>query len=893
MSTGNDVPRPGIGGKANNLRILGDRGLLVPKWTVLEIADFRNFLDGHDVGADWEALISRAEDREPGEAADDIAALLRRLSSSSGLRYAAARAVDRVGGFPVAVRSSGLEEDGNRHSFAGQFASFLNVLDFEAVVEAIIDCWASAYSERALRYRCQRGIPLSSDGIAVIVQTMVDADCSGVMFTRDPITGARRTIISSVFGLGEGLVSGMVDADTIVLDNRRDVVTRTVGNKQLETVCAANGGLAVQSVPDADRARFSLSDSEIGRLCDLADRVRAVFGTDQDIEWAITDDTVWVLQSRPITTGPAADLDPGGGELRIWDNSNIVENFGGASSPLTFTVAADMYGRLYREYARSLAVPEQQLLQMDRWLPYMLGSFHHRVHYNLLHWYRMVRIAPGYRLNRAMLEVSLGVAEPLDDELAQQLHPFDFSSRPRALWWRTRSALVYLRKIVTVERLAEHYLREYPGWQARYERIDYETFSADEIYRLLREFERDDVIATGPILVLDAVLLTCGALLFGLANRWLPHAPTWFPWAVVAPGPDIESAEPAAALIELSTAIQADPDAATLLDRVPPAELLDALRAAGKTSLLADIDRYLDDFGYRSPDELKLESPSLRDDPALLVTFLRQVPVTRAEGNDAAQQYLAQHLHGPRRLVFEWLRRKVRRGLGYRERVRFCRTRTFGTKKRMMRALGRGLTRRGVLARDTDVFLLRLEELRGCFEGTADPADLARVVELRRARLAADEKLRAPARFDTHGFPYDANLLRDAGFVATDSPTPSQGPVLQGIPSCAGVVEAAAVVTDTPVDAEGGILVAYRTDPGWVSVLPSASGLIIERGSPLTHLAIVARELGIPTIVQAPGITDRLTTGTRLRIDGGTGSITILAAAEQAAAQDTNERTQQ
>ena len=174
-----------------------------------------------------------------------------------------------------------------------------------------------------------------------------------------------------------------------------------------------------------------------------------------------------------------------------------------------------------------------------------------------------------------------------------------------------------------------------------------------------------------------------------------------------------------------------------------------------------------------------------------------------------------------------------------------------------------------------DVFFLRLEELRGAYEGTTAHTDLRGLVELRKRQQAEDEQLSAPSRFTTRGAAYWRGNLERAGFVKGGVARTGVRE-LRGTPSCPGVVEARAVVTDTPVDVDGGVLVTYRTDPGWVAALPSASALVIERGSPLTHVAIVARELGIPTVVQVKGAVTEMETGMRLRVDGGTGAITFL-----------------
>jgi len=215
----------------------------------------------------------------------------------------------------------------------------------------------------------------------------------------------------------------------------------------------------------------------------------------------------------------------------------------------------------------------------------------------------------------------------------------------------------------------------------------------------------------------------------------------------------------------------------------------------------------------------------------------------------------------------------VQRCLTDREQVRFCRTRIFGLSRRMFRAAGEDMARTGVLEAATDIFYLRLEELRGCFECNGDHREMRPLVALRKEQERCNWQRELPPRFMTRGGVYWDALDR-ARAEASEEDVLSNGK-LRGTPCSPGLVAGEARVIDRPVDVDGGVLVAYRTDPGWVSALRSASALLIERGSPLTHVAVVARELRIPTVVQIPGLTRRVRTGVQVVVDGGTGTIEL------------------
>jgi pyruvate,water dikinase len=504
----------------------------------------------------------------------------------------------------------------------------------------------------------------------------------------------------------------------------------------------------------------------------------------------------------------------------------------------------------------------------------MLGYFHGRVYYNLLHWYRMVRLAPGYRLNRKVLEASLGVEEPLPDATADGVHPYVFASPLTRLLSRTLTSAVFGWRFLRMSHSVTRFMRYFYASYRTFDGVDYDALPSAEAYRRFRDLERDLLEKWGPMMMLDATILTSLGLLGLLTRTWLPDAPAWLTWAAASPGPDIESAEPAREFAVLAAAVRADPALAAQVTTTPADQVRRGLAARGYGDFLAGIDRYIDRYGYRSPDELKLEVPDLREDPAQLFAMLSQAvgEPPPAFSRDAAREYLDAHLKGPRRWLYDLVRGKARTALADRERLRFCRTRAFGMAKRMLRSIGREFARIGVIDEFSDVFELRLDEIRGVFEGAIGCPDLRGFVEVRKRQQAETEHLVAPSRFVTRGIPYGAAAM--AGWPDAAAVTGARE--FLGTPSSPGVVEGYAVVASAPRDAGGQVLITYRTDPGWVPTLPSAAALVIERGSPLTHVAIVARELGIPTVVQVRGITQQIQTGMRVRVDGGTGLVTVI-----------------
>ncbi|MFD0362981.1 phosphoenolpyruvate synthase [Nocardia sp. GCM10030253] len=883
------------GGKARGLHSLHTGGFRVPDWVVLGTDAFEQVLHAGDLTGTLTDFLAIDDPDMALAAATALRAEIAAVPLPPTVLALITDAYDQLGGGSIAIRSSVVAEDGPGHSYAGQFDTFLNVNGVDAVTSRVRECWASAFSERSIRYAFAHELTRTG-AAAVVLQQLVAAQASGVMFTANPITGAAdELVISAVYGLGEGLVSGAVDADSVIIDKSSGAVLETVlGEKERSYTPAGDQGCVVGEVDKERRDRAALSDAELIEVAELGRKLEAGLGAPQDIEWAIDDDGIWLLQTRPITTAVREGSRSGGAllrgagevladdEPRIWDNSNIIESFSGITSPLTFTTAADIYGRVYHGYARSLRVPAEQLRQTDRWTPVLLGYFHGRVYYNLLHWYRMVGIAPGYPLNRKVLEAALGVDEPLADDLAKTLRPFTFRTSFARLRSRAVTTVTYLRRLFGIDDMVEQFMTDFYRVYDEYDAMDYTTLSGKQAYASYRTVDRDLVQRWGPLMVLDAILLTCTGLMYLLTKLLLPKAPEWFLYAVVGPGADVESAEPARAMTELAQFVRADPELVSLVNSTPPEQIYPALRGSDRAEFLTRVDAYIDRYGYRSLDELKLETPDLREDPASLFVMLRsaigRVGDTAQHSRGAeADDYLDAHLHGLRRRIYERLRAKVSRCAAHRERLRFCRTRAFGMVKRMIRAMGRDLVARAVIDEFGDVFFLTVQELRGCYEG-AETAPLRELVAARKVQRARDGELVAPARFVTTGSAFGRAELAGQGWVPiTDTPAATVGTVLPGTPSASGVVEGIAIVVDEPRDVAGGILVAYRTDPGWVAALPSASALVIERGSPLTHVAIVARELGVPTVVQVKDLTKKIRSSMRIRVDGTNGTVTVLS----------------
>jgi len=323
----------GLGGKAANLAVLESLGLPVPPWYAVTTEAFHQALTVAGLRERITDRLARADDLAAVSA--EIRGWIVGVDLPSKLEEEIATAhAARIGDDAyVAVRSSAAGEDAAGESFAGLHDSFLFIRGRERLLEAIRRVWASAYNERALAYRRAKGIPLDTIAVAVVVQRMIEARTSGVLFTANPNTGSvHEVVISSLWGAGEGLVSAGFDADIFIVDKETPEVSETIAVKSEQLVLdrEAGGGLVHTAVPDELRERSSLTPDEVGVLVRLGLGVERHYRRPQDLEFAVDlEGRPWLLQARPVTT--VEELGPAAGNRLIWDNSNIIESYSGVT----------------------------------------------------------------------------------------------------------------------------------------------------------------------------------------------------------------------------------------------------------------------------------------------------------------------------------------------------------------------------------------------------------------------------------------------------------------------------------------------------------------------------------------------------------------------------------
>ncbi|MCG2620582.1 PEP-utilizing enzyme [Arthrobacter sp. I2-34] len=854
------------GGKGASLARLACAGLHVPAGFLVTTGAYRAFLRTHRLQP---ALLQALKQ-------DDAAAsaAIGRLFAARPLPSETAAAIRQAyaglsgpaggpnGGAPVAVRSSATTEDLPGLSAAGQQDTFLGVSGAEDVLAAVRRCWASLWTERAIAYRRRHGIDPEHAAIAVVVQLMVPADAAGVLFTVNPLTGARdELVINAVWGLGESLVAGQATPDTLVLSPGGGVLRRSTADK---TVMSAPDGTGLQPVPDRLRRAPVLTDAQAAELARAGAAVGRLYEGPVDIEWALRDGLFHILQARPATglpAGPAsaAAFDPAGewndslAGNYLWSNGNFAE-----AAPDVMTPATWSFLEIFMSTAMaSSSLPGFRAIGRIGGRPYM-------------------------NMSLAMSMAGLvGISEPRFRSLTEDVYgriPPDVRipavELPR---WQVLRMLLPAGLHVMAE--AGRAGRLLPRFLA----------SAAERCETARDRIAGTATAAGLAALwraeLEPMLREYGAML-SVAGRQGGAVLVTVPKRLrkLAGGVDAEL---------MLSGLSGRPDGSGAPDEGAGPDdgaglaSLGPLTGIGQVAAgsLAAAD-YLRRYGHRSPHEFEVSIPRPREDPQWLprqLELLRGAPAPsallarRREESDAAWRRFANR--HPRR-VRVW-RRRVRRwatAARGRELVRSEVTRMFW----VLRAYC--LRAAELTGLGDGVFFLSDEEILGCLEG--QPADRAAIAH-RRALHAHYAALPAYptvilGRFDPDAWARDPGRRTDfyrAGFPGSgDRQAPSL--TISGFPGSGGLAEGVARVLASPDEAgtlgPGEILVTTLTNVGWTPVFPRAAAVVTDIGAPLSHAAIVARELGIPAVVGCGNATLHIRSGDRLRVDGANGVVEIL-----------------
>ncbi|MFV8182148.1 rifamycin-inactivating phosphotransferase [Streptomyces sp. AF1B] len=849
-----------VGGKGAHLGALSRiEGVRVPDGFCVTTDAYRRILAKEpSVGDLLDQLSCLNED--DADDADTIRTLSARIRSAieditipDDLAAAITGALSRHGEWAAyAVRSSATAEDLPTASFAGQQDTYLNVVGTAAILEHVSRCWASLFTERAVTYRRRNGIDHRAVHMAVVVQRMVFPQASGILFTADPVTGNRTVAtVDAGFGLGEALVSGLVNPDVFKV-RHGEVVARTISAKQRAVESLPSGGTQETAIDARQQEQPALSDAQVVDLVRLGRRIEAHFGRPQDIEWCLVDDAFHIVQSRPITTlfpiPEASDEDN-----HVYVSVGHQQMMTDPMKPLGYsmwqlTAMVRMHeaaGRLFVEVTQRLAAPASRAALLD-----VMGRGD-----------PLIRDALETVLDRGDFVPSLPDEAPGGQPARSRLAPIETDPAVvTELIERSQASIAALER-------------------------DIRTKSGPELFDFLLEAFAEHKRALGDPLNMQAIMAGMEATwwLNDHLQEWLGEKSAADTLTLSAPG-NITS-EMGLALLDVADAVRPHPEVVEFLQGVEDDDFLEEMaKLAGGAEARAAIKAYLDRYGMRCVGEIDITRPRWSERPSSLVPVILdnvrnfEPGAAQRRFEQGRQAALAKEqdvltrlrtLPDGERKADETKRMidRVRTFIGYREYPKYGIVSRYFVYKQALLAEAERLVQSGLLAAKEDVFYLTFQEFHEAVR--AQRVD-DRLIRQRKEAFRSYEALTPPRVLTSDGECVTGAYRRD------DVPDGA----LVGLPVSAGTVEGRArVILDmAQADLEAGdILVTPFTDPSWSPLFVGIAGLVTEVGGLMTHGAVIAREYGLPAVVGVEQATRLIRDGQRIRVHGTDGYIELLS----------------
>lgn len=894
------------GGKGANLSQMALAGFSVPAAFIITTTAYKAFIQGNGL-EERIAGFSRSALAGSPKSLEDASRSIRQLFYGGTIPYTTIAAINQAYNnlsharesepsleegieaiddslLSVAVRSSATAEDLPNASFAGQQETYLNVRGEQALINAVRRCWASLWTARAIAYRAHQRINCTDLSLAVVVQRMVAANAAGVLFTINPLSGNREeVVINAVWGLGEAVVSGQVTPDTTVTDKSSGKVKSVeIGDKAVMIVPAVEGTAELPT--DSRQRRLAvLTPEQAAELTRLGREIEAHFGSPQDIEWAIADEQIYVVQSRPVTAVSVNQSIPDAEKVRapgdddwpalgkrlahpfdLWTRANVGEYWPSPVSPLTWSNIPLTFNEATRLAQRGL----KPYLDNIQWVERFYGRIYHNDG-------AMAHIlSEEYGLPGSLLDSVWGSRRINYVRQDVGFHPFRFLLN---LPFILRQA-AYRRG---VDQKLESLFPQIDSWADEFRDRSLAESSDYQLWTELTNIwmERYSRVLNLQIAVNGAAFVSF-VLLEWLVTHWCHRKD--LAQDLIAGLSGIDAAEIGPAIYQIAELIR-DLGLNDTVTNNRPEEVLARLRQMPDAlPVLRMLDTFFQRYGHRCPNEGDWIQPRWAEEPKqvieLVVGYLRaEHQLNFADAEDRQQRRRAEAFAlvqadlGPIRwAIFQRVLRQTQKSVRLRDNGKHYLMKVALPVCRIYRALGQRWANRNLLEQSEDIFFLTVSDIEVVID-RGDRAvgclDLPTLVAERRQAFNYWFSVEAPEVIGPDGQPLTEEFESES----------TVGRVLQGIPASGGRVQGRARIVSDPQNAtrlqKNDILVTRATDPGWTPIFPLVGGLVLEIGGQLSHGAIVAREYGVPAVVNVREATRRIQDGQLIIVDGSAGRV--------------------
>ena len=852
-----------VGGKGANLGELSRiEGIHVPDGFCISTEAFKRIIeDTPSLNAllDQLALLKVEEREKIGALSGEIRSVIEGIAIPQDIQEEITRLLSRLDEKNAyAVRSSATAEDLPTASFAGQQDTYLNIIGKEAILKHISKCWASLFTDRAVIYRMQNGFDHKKVRLSVVIQQMVFPQAAGIMFTADPITSNRKLLsIDASFGLGEALVSGLVSADCYKVQGE-EIVAKMIATKKLAIYGRKEGGTETQQIaPDRQKTQ-TLTEQQILQLARIVRQIEAHFGCPQDIEWCLADGTFSIVQNRPITTLypiPEANDE----ENHVYVSVGHQQMMTDAMKPLgisfwQLTAARPMFtagGRLFVDITQDLASPARRAVIVD-----VLGKdpLIKDALTTILGRRDFIKSLPDDKQEQIRGKSNQG-SPPVDYKILNEYDPAIVSD----LIKRSETSIEELKQNIQTKSGADL--------------IDFILEDIQQLKKSLSDPQGFGVFMTA---------MNASAWINENMKEWLGEKNVADTLSQSVPN-NITS-EMGLALLDVADVIRPYPEVIEYLQHAKDDNFLDELvQFDGGQKSRDAIQAYLNTYGMRCAGEIDITRTRWSEKPTTLLSIIlsniknfapdaskRKFEQGRQEALKKEQEILdrlrqlpdgEQKARETKRMIG-----LIRNFIGYREYPKYGMVNRYFVYKQALLKEAEKLVQANVLHEKEDIYYLTFEELRKVVRTKALDYQ---IISKRKDEYKFYEKLTPPRVLTSDGEIIAGEYKREN--------LPAKA--LVGLPVSSGVIEGRARVIFNMEDADledGDILVTSFTDPSWTPLFVSIKGLVTEVGGLMTHGAVIAREYGLPAVVNVGNATRLINDGQRIRVNGTEGYVEIL-----------------
>ena len=888
----NTVFEEKIGKKAQNLLELAAAGFNVPHFSVItnryfkevilkEIEMYNQEAGNNDEIKDWNAVFSGNTERK----IENIIRIIKNHKIKEEFEKEIENALNEESYY--AVRSSSIEEDSSNFSFAGQFETYLYVKK-ENMLEKIKEVWISSFSNHVMKYRKGGKINNEINVPAVIIQEMVNSEKAGVGFSVNPVNNNYdEVVISATYGLGTSIVDGDENGDLFIYNKKTKEIKKEIGTKKIRQVLDfENKKIKTEKINIEEEI---LNDSEVCELGENIINIEKYYGKPQDMEWAFEKEKLYILQSRPITTLEKTDKKTY--NTIIWDNSNIVESYPEITLPLTFSFIRKAYSDVYKRFSEITGVPAKVVESYQDIYDNMLGLLKGRVYYNLINWYKLLMLFPNSKGNSKFMEQMMGVKKELSEEnlnenLLEAEGKMTGFEKFRNKLEKYKAGFTLFMNMFLIEKKAEKFYKIIDE-NLNGKNSDLSNKNIKELKKYYKFLENKFLKNWEIPIINDFLVMVWFGLSKKMAEKYIKDDFEKTHNTLIAQeGNSMISVEPSKYIKKMSLMIKNDKSLKDEIGNIinkNEKSLVEIFKLTQSAEFNSTLNEYMEKFGDRTVHELKLEAPTLREEPLFLIKMIYSLSITENVQEHAKRNILEEQkkIYDSLKInpIKKYLLKKTlfyaKKFIRLRENLRYERTKVFGTVRKIMKKMGVHLKNNNLINNEKDVFYLTVDEIFGLVNGSIIDVDLKKLIELRKEEYKKYQtEAILPDRFLTRGFLGENFYYEDlAGNSQLDENT------LQGTGCSKGIVKGKVKIVLNPMSTEveeGDIVVTKSTDPSWVMVFPLLKGLIVEKGSLLSHSAIISREMNIPAIVGVLGATSVLKTGDLVQFDGSTGIIKKL-----------------